>query len=104
MTNIHKKELSLTEDTTAAENHIRAMILSELESHERFRIWVEANYQIHVGVDTENKSIGVKVIEEDMAHAQANLSRLVKARLDEREGAIEVVGASALKNLNNLTK
>lgn len=91
-------------DTIDANNKIRALILEELESHERFRLWVEANYQIHIAVDDETKAIGVKVIEEDMAHAAANLSRAVNEILESREPTIEIAGAGALKQLDKLGK
>ena len=82
-------------------NAISALILDELQSYERFCIWVEANYQIHLLTNDEEERVEVKVIENDINLAQENLARAVKNALDNREDKIQVVGADVLKKLEN---
>lgn len=70
---------------------VKVMILDELLSYERFKLWVTANYSVHIFKNDEEKRIEVKVLEEDIALAQNTLSRLVKEKLKENNNKIMVV-------------
>lgn len=81
---------------------IAAMILDELMTHERFAIWLAANYQVHVMMNKEEERIEVKVIEEDLAHAEQSLAKSVKDIVEAREAdkpQIELAGADVLDKL-----
>lgn len=92
----------MSDEETKFPPAIAAMIMDELMTHERYAIWLAANYQVHVMMNEEDKRIEVKVIEEDLAHAEQNLARSVKEIVEARKQQapqIELAGADVLDKL-----
>lgn len=83
-------------------NALNGLVLNELTSYPRFRMWVEANYQVHVFKNDTTKRVEVKVIEEDMYLANQKLSAAVQAELklrESNESRIQVVSPAVMANL-----
>jgi hypothetical protein len=92
----------MTSKLEQAQQGVASMILDELQGYERFRLWVEANYQIHVMLNDTEQCIEVKVIEEDFAIAQEKLSRLVRDRMAKNEDKIQIAGIDVLEKLKKI--
>ena len=86
---------------TEAQKVINALILDELQSYPRFCLWVEANYQIHLLQNDEERRIEVKVIEEDIVHAQQKLTDLLSQKTKDAP-QVQLASSADLDKLKKL--